>query len=129
MPWAQGVEFSYAVELDGQGAIGAAGLHAGTGAGALEIGYWIDAGHTGHGYATLAARALGQAAMALREVVRLEIRCDRGNAASAQVARHLGFVLEGIEPRPPQAPAETGWGMLWVARRGQWTGATPPVAP
>lgn len=56
-----------------------------------ELGYWLRADATGHGYATEAARALLDAALALPFAARVEIRCDPRNDASAAVPRRLGF--------------------------------------
>ena len=56
-----------------------------------ELGYWLRADATGRGYATEAARALMDAALALPFAARIEIRCDPRNDASAAVPRRLGF--------------------------------------
>jgi RimJ/RimL family protein N-acetyltransferase len=43
----------------------------------------------------------------------VEIHCDVGNAASAAVARKLGYGMVRVESRIPQAPAETGRHQIW----------------
>ncbi len=62
-----------------------------------EIGYWLDSGHTGMGYATLAASALAahaRNALGFQEVV---ANVDRENVASAAVLQRAGFVLSGSD--------------------------------
>lgn len=59
----------------------------------VELGYWLDAGATGQGFATEAARALIDLAATLPGVSHVEIRCEAANAPSAAVPRRLGFVL------------------------------------
>ncbi len=91
--------------------IGACGLHAEIGPNALEMGYWLDARETGHGYATEATAALIVAAFATRVVDRIEIRCDPANLASAAVPRRLGFTyittLEKNTKTPRGDPRDT----------------------
>lgn len=64
------------------------------GAGALEIGYWIDHRLAGRGLATEAAAAAARLAFETRGVTRVEIHHSAGNHASAAVPRKLGFTLE-----------------------------------
>jgi RimJ/RimL family protein N-acetyltransferase len=118
--WLERTDFVYAVVLSPTGPIGAIGLHTRQGPGTLEIGYWIAALHTGRGYATAAARALAVTALALPSVDLVQIRCDEANQASAAVPRKLGFRLVETITRKMEAPAETGRGMIWAARRGEW---------
>ena len=114
-------DFAYAV-LDAGGALaGGAGLHARRGPGTLEIGYWIAADRTRLGYATAAARALTAAGLALDGVDRLEIHCDEANLASAAVPRKLGYRLDRVVEKPPQAPGETGRTQEWVRAGGAET--------
>lgn len=121
--WEAGTEFLYTVFLpehqpaEGGPVIGTIGLHRRLGPGGIEIGYWMHAAHTGRGYATAAARALTGAALALPDVQRVEIHCDAANAASAAIPRKLGYRLERIDTREPQAPGETGRLMIWVLQR------------
>ena len=58
-----------------------------------EIGYWLDAAHTGNGFVTEAASALLEVATSLPWVTCVEIRCDAANLPSAAVPRRLGFEL------------------------------------
>jgi RimJ/RimL family protein N-acetyltransferase len=103
--------------------LGSFGLHRRSGPDSIEIGYWVHAAHAGRGYATAAARALTQVALALPGVLRVEIHCDAANVASAAIPRKLGYRLDRIEDREPQAPSETGRLMIWVLDRHA---ASPP---
>ena len=60
----------------------------------FEIGYWLRASATGHGYITEAVQLLIDYAFTALAATRVEIRCDERNARSAAVARRLGFVQE-----------------------------------
>ncbi|MFI9272292.1 GNAT family N-acetyltransferase [Kitasatospora sp. NPDC052896] len=117
--WEDGTDFLYVVGLDAEpgSIVGAFGLHGRVGPGALEIGYWVDAAHTGRGIATDAARALTGAALALPGIVRVEIHCDETNLASAAVPRKLGYRLDRVDRRPPSAPAETERLQIWITER------------
>ncbi len=57
----------------------------------VEIGYWLRVDATGRGYATEAARAVLDVALALPGMTHVEIRCDPRNAPSAALPRRLGF--------------------------------------
>jgi len=128
--WEAGTDFIYSVLWpgdDGKKAagcmvadgelIGTFGLHRRIGPCAIEMGYWIHAAHAGQGRGTAAARALTPVALALPDVARVEIRCDVANAASAAIPRRLGYRLDRIEPREPEAASETGRLMIWVLER------------
>ncbi len=84
------------------------------GPGALEIGYWIDTGHTQRGYAGEAARLLTEAALALPGISRVEIHCDQANHVSARIPPSLGYRLDRIEEDAVEAPGECGRSMIWV---------------
>jgi ribosomal-protein-serine acetyltransferase len=62
-----------------------------------EMGWWLRAGATGHGYATEAVRALSELAFD-HGVERLEVHTDPDNAPSRALAERAGFVLEEIRP-------------------------------
>ncbi len=111
-------EFQYLIRQAPAGPIlGTCGLHARVGVGALEIGYWVHVDHTGRGVATGAAGGLTDAALRLRGVERVEIRCDAANARSAAIPPKLGYRLDRIETRPPTTPGETDSHMVWVRDR------------
>lgn len=71
----------------------------------LEIGYFLRHDATGQGFATEAARAALEIAMALG-VTRVEIRCDERNVPSAAVPRRLGFQLADTLVEPPASPED-----------------------
>ncbi len=54
-----------------------------------EIGYWLDGRYTGHGYATIAAKALGEYASERYRSVYANV--VEGNDASAHVLERAGF--------------------------------------
>lgn len=91
--------------------VGGSGLHPRIGTGALEIGYWIRASRTGHGFATEAAEALTVAGLAMPGIDRIQIHCDPRNTASRRVPEKLGYRL--VETRhadretPDGAPRDT----------------------
>ncbi len=111
--FAAGQDYIYAV-FHGGAAIGGAGLHPRVGPQALEIGYWIDAGHEGRGLVSEATRALTRVAFRVHGVDRVEIRMDPGNARSAAVPRRLGFVHEVTLPRRFEGPAGLRDQMVWT---------------
>jgi RimJ/RimL family protein N-acetyltransferase len=104
--------WSYTIRRANQPAIiGGCAMHAEIGPNALEIGYWLDARETRHGYATEAVAALIVAAFATHVVDRLETRCDPENLASAAIPRRLGFAyittLEKNSKTPGGDPRDT----------------------
>ena len=98
--------------------VGGTGLHPRVGAGGLEIGYWIHVDHVGQGLATETAGALTRVAFVVHDVRRMEIHCDPANAASAAVAKKLGYTHEAtLRQRmltPESAPRDT---MIWTMTR------------
>jgi RimJ/RimL family protein N-acetyltransferase len=88
--------------------LGAIGLHRGAADGTMEIGFWLDRGAEGQGYATEATRILTNLALTRLGATRVEIRCDELNERSGAVPRRLGYVLEDTrdevyEGRPRRA--------------------------
>ena len=126
--WADGREFQFAIRgprgAEPDALIGFCGLHDRVGVGALEIGYWVRVDCTGRGVATGAAALLARTALALDGVARVEIRCDEGNVKSAAVPPKLGFRLDRVEARSPEAPGESRRLMIWTA--GPDAVASPP---
>jgi RimJ/RimL family protein N-acetyltransferase len=115
----EGSEFAYGIFGRAGGTVlGGCGLHRHHAPHEGEIGYWIHSRHTGRGHATLAARALTDAAFAhLPEVAFTVIHCDVANRASARVAEKLGYLHAGDVDREILAPGQTGRGMVWVRLR------------
>src|SRR5690242_1852892 len=94
--------------------VGTIGLHRRPADDSVEIGYWTVAAKTRRGYATAAARAMTQVALALPGTRRVEIHCDEANTASAGVPRKLGYRLDRVEKHDKEAPGERGRRMIWV---------------
>jgi RimJ/RimL family protein N-acetyltransferase len=116
--WEDGSEYIYVLRPEqSEQVIGCFGLHRRIGPGALEIGYWVHVDFTGRGYATACARAVTQAGLALPDVARVEIHTDEANAISAAIPRRLGYRLDRVDERPPDAPAESGRLQIWVMER------------
>jgi RimJ/RimL family protein N-acetyltransferase len=97
--------------------VGGCGLHQRIGPGGQEIGYWVHVDHTGHGYATAAARALTDMAFAMPGITRVEIHHDVANPASGRVAAKLGYTQVHDVRRPVEAPGETGVQRIWRLER------------
>jgi RimJ/RimL family protein N-acetyltransferase len=106
--------FNYGIFADSGAVVGAIGLHDRVRRGVLEIGYWGHVEYAGQGFITRSASRLTEIALALPGIQRVEIHCDEANVRSAAVARRLGYRLDGVEPRPVRAPAESGRGMVWA---------------
>ena len=102
--------------------VGTIGLHRRLADYAVEIGYWTVAAKTRRGYATAAAQAMTQVALALPGTRRVEIHCDEANTRSAAIPQRLGYRLDRIEDDGVRAPFETGRGMVWIKER-ESTGA------
>ena len=114
--WERGSAYIYALRQSHEGSvIGTFGLHRRVGPGAIEVGYWVHVDFAGRGYATAGAAALTQAGSALADVERLEIHTDEANVMSAAIPRRLGYRLDRVEIRPPEAPAESGRLQIWIS--------------
>jgi RimJ/RimL family protein N-acetyltransferase len=115
--WEAGTDFSYVLRLpddpDGP-VVGGLGLHRRIGPGAVEIGYWTHVDHAGRGYMSAAAQAMTDVAEALPGVNRVEIHTDQANWRSAAIPPKLGYRLERLQDRRPEAPAESGRLQIWV---------------
>jgi len=70
----------------------------------FEIGYWIRASASGHGYVTEAVKLLTDYALSELAAQRIEIRCDERNIRSAAIPQRLGFVQEGRLRNHERAP-------------------------
>ena len=95
-------------DADGAVVLGMIGLHRRLGPGAIEIGYWTHVDHSGRGYMTAAAQAITRVAEALEDVQRVEIHTDEANVRSAAIPPKLGYRLDRVDTRRPEAPAESG---------------------
>lgn len=113
--FAAGREWVYGIFApDGAAIFGGCGLYPRVGPAAIEIGYWLAADRTGRGLATEAARALTRHAFSDAAIERVEIHCDRRNAASNRIPLRLGYRGEsaadiGVHDCPVAAAKLTVW--------------------
>jgi RimJ/RimL family protein N-acetyltransferase len=114
--WRAGTDFVYLLhrDPDDREVLGMIGLHRRIGLRAIEIGYWTHVAQAGKGYMSAATKVATDAAAALRDVDRVEIHTDESNVRSAAIPRKLGYRLDRVEIREPQAPAECGRLQIWV---------------
>ena len=113
--WFAGVSYLYALRLAvDEPIVGGAGLYRRVGDGGIEIGYWLDEAHTGTGLATEATQALTDAALALPDVVRVEIHTDEDNLPSSAIPQRLGYRLDRVDREEARTTAETGRIQVWV---------------
>jgi ribosomal-protein-serine acetyltransferase len=103
--------------------IGEAGGKLTPGGEAFDIGYWIRSDMTGRGHATAAARVLTSLAFdAYPSIQRVEIRMDKGNAASQTIAVRLGFERVGSETFCDEPlSGQTGKGHIYAMTRENWS--------
>ena len=95
--------------------IGGTGLHTRQGTHGLEIGYWIQQKHEGHGYATEVAAALTKVAFEINKVKRVHICCSVANMKSARIPEKLGFQKEGVLRKwVPDTDGQLGSMMFWT---------------
>lgn len=121
--WALGGDLVMAMELDGV-AVGSCGLHRRIGPSGVEIGYWVDAAHTGRGLARRAAEGLTDLAFTVPELDHVEIHHDEVNEASRRIPERLGYRHVGeIALTRGLAPGETGIEWVWRVTRDEWVGS------
>ena len=119
--WEAGTERHLGI-FDADRAIGSIAVMARIGAGALEIGYWLDHRYTGRGIATAAARSVTDLALSSPGIARVEIHHDRANSASAGIPRRLGFRLVDEVADEARAPGESGVSWVWEMTAARWQG-------
>jgi RimJ/RimL family protein N-acetyltransferase len=113
--WDLGGDCQYVLRPEPHGpVIGSFGLHRRVGSDAIEIGYWMHVDYAGRGYGTAAAAALTDAVLELPDITRVEIHTDEANARSAAIPQRLGYRLDRVDTRLPQAPGECGRLQIWV---------------
>jgi RimJ/RimL family protein N-acetyltransferase len=110
-------EWQYGMFAERSEFLGSIGLMTRRGPGTIEIGYWLHVDAVNRGLATNAARALTAAALDMDGIDRAVIMCDEANLRSAAIPQRLGYTLDRVEPRAPEAPSETGRMQIWVADR------------
>jgi RimJ/RimL family protein N-acetyltransferase len=101
------------------GFLGAFGLMTRRGPGTLEIGYWMHVDAGGHGRATEAARALTDAGLRVDGIDRMIIVCDEANTRSAAIPERVGYKLDRVETRSPEASGESGRMQIWITDRSE----------
>jgi RimJ/RimL family protein N-acetyltransferase len=112
--WERREEFQYGLfAADDPRVLGSFGLMTRRGRGRLEIGYWVHVDATGNGYATRAAAALTDVALAQRRIEQVLIYTDEANVKSAAIPKKLGYELLRFDEEPKTAPAETGRLQVW----------------
>jgi len=109
---------------------GSSGLHRRGGEGSLEVGYWVRKDVVGQGLGTAVAAALTRAAFEVNGVHRVGIHCDVANAASAAIARKLGFIEEGIlRQRMRRADGVLRDEMVWTLLADEYRASAAASAP
>lgn len=111
--WATGIDFTYAIVLDGAIVGTCALFRHDTADNGRGIGYWLHPAATGRGLATRATRALVEYAFCLPGVDYVEVVHDSANRASGAIPRRLGFTEYLRRPAERRAPAETGEDQVW----------------
>lgn len=86
-----GEDFVYALDLEGDGMIGAIGAHK-TRQSGFEVGYWVGRAHWGRGFATEALNSFVAEAKALGQLVAGHFA---DNPASGRVLQKGGFAYTG----------------------------------
>lgn len=116
--WEAATDFEYVLRAASDGPsgpiVGGIGAHGRIGPRAFELGYWTHADYAGRGFMSAAAAALTRLVEASGGVDRLEIHTDEANVRSAAIPSKLGYRLDRIDIREPQAPGETGRLQIWV---------------
>ncbi|MHA6667284.1 GNAT family N-acetyltransferase [Homoserinimonas sp. A447] len=102
--WSSGEELTWAVRSGSGDLLGVIGLR--TKLGRFDIGFWLGSSHRGHGFMPEAVRAVLDWAFDTGFAPEVSWECVAGNAASAIVARKLGFTFAGV--RPAVLPARDG---------------------
>jgi RimJ/RimL family protein N-acetyltransferase len=116
---ASGDEWQYGLfPLDESKLLGSFGLMTRRGPGTIEIGYWVHVDSCRQGHATRAARTLTELANTFDRVQKVLICCDEANVASAAIPNRLGYRLDSVQARAPQAPGERGRLMTWAIDQG-----------
>ena len=95
--WSSGEQLDFAVRLSDDGeAIGMAELRPGPDASA-SISYAIRPAWRRMGYGSRAVRLLAEAGLERFGFVRIDLRCDVDNVASARTAERAGFTFERVD--------------------------------
>jgi ribosomal-protein-serine acetyltransferase len=106
--WDRGENWNYVLFGPGDQVAGSVGLMTRLGPQVLELGYWIRTSLTGRGYASAAANAAAELALASTGVDRAAIRYDAANARSARVAAKCGFTEVARDAYEPLTASQSG---------------------
>ncbi|MFI1212722.1 GNAT family N-acetyltransferase [Streptomyces sp. NPDC020802] len=93
-----------------------------------SLGYILDDGMWGQGYATEAAHALLQWAFDTLELNRVQAEADTRNVASARVLEKLGFVREGTLREDCVVNGEVSDSWVFGLIRRDWRPSTVPTS-
>jgi RimJ/RimL family protein N-acetyltransferase len=105
---------------DGTELLGRAGLHTAKEPDDIELGYWLRASATGHGFATECTAALTRAAFTSPKTNRVLITCDPRNIRSSKIPERLGYHLIGRFPTAEPFNERTE-DMLWTMTRAAFS--------
>ncbi|MDX1614514.1 MAG: GNAT family protein [Candidatus Promineifilaceae bacterium] len=108
---------------------GGTGLHTRRGEGVREIGYWIHADQVRRGLVTESTAALIRVAFEVEQVVRVEIRCDPENVASAAIPRKLAFTHEGVLRHETEFLGKRRDTSVWGLLVADYPGSPAAAAP
>ncbi|RZS41322.1 RimJ/RimL family protein N-acetyltransferase [Herbihabitans rhizosphaerae] len=115
--WTSGQTFDYQIVVSDV-VVGCASLMRRGDPRGMETGYWLHPAHTGHGYATTAAKALTDEAFRLSTVDSVEIVHEIENHPSEAVPRRLGFTRIGeAKMATPPPVSKDGIGVVWRLER------------
>lgn len=92
-----GSEYVFGLFTEAGQVLGTVGLHprAPLNPRSLEVGFWCNSRHTGHGWITLAVRILAALSFHRFGCDRFQVMHDEANLASQRVVERCGFVYEG----------------------------------
>jgi ribosomal-protein-alanine N-acetyltransferase len=93
-----------------------------------SMGYCLDRGAWGHGYATEGGYALLQWAFATLDLNRVQAETDTRNVASARVLEKLGFVREGTLREDCILDGEVSDSHVYGLIKREWRPAPAPTA-
>lgn len=109
---------AWKINLKGsQERIGSAGFKGPAKKHSVEIGYGVDAGYEGKGYATEAVKAIIEWAFSQEDIYFIEAETDLDNIASKRVLKKLSFVQDGVGKEGPRfvlEKSEVSWLSIYI---------------
>lgn len=94
--WRRGLEYSYAISVEGGELIGIVSLFRRSETSDFELGYWLGRPYWGNGYMTEACRALIDCAEDRLGVTTLTAGVFSDNPGSVRILEKLGFTNTGV---------------------------------